>query len=317
MHAIINNIPNILCKAPYLFSFHLAKTFLNSPHVDIWYRHSLYFNNITPGLSDIDTDLFFLNKTNFKLQKKTLKRFLILKKYIPLLSEVNIYEEDTVDFIRDCINPLELQRDPLLLKKINIPLKKPSMEEKLIFTIKMLYSDRKNLLLYPNLRKKKWNFHFKQLDINDNIKNLNLTKILNILDRHVFSHFPQIAIKEILEQYLKKDQIPSSFSSIDKKRSYFLLFPNQFYSHEFSDSFLKEIFSKMDGHNQKIYIEPIKWELWGLYTQYKIIGNKFPLIPHLKRLSKTIDYLNNDYSFLKNKFEYLEQLVSEWNQNIK
>ena len=158
MHSIIDKTPSFLCSAPYILAFHFIKPFFKSSNVNIWYRNSLYFNNITPGLSDIDLDLFFSQRTSLKTQKSLLQRFLILKHFIPLLSEVNIYAEDTINFIDDCINPLELQRDPQLIKIGNISPGISSKEEKLTYIIKMLYADRKNLILHPNLRKKNGTF---------------------------------------------------------------------------------------------------------------------------------------------------------------
>ena len=313
---IVNKIPRILCCTPYTFIFHFIRPFFKSSKVNIWYRNSLYFNNITPGMSDIDTDLFFAKRTTLKTQKSILKRFLILKYFIPLFSEVNIYNEDTIDFINDCINPLELQRDPHLIEIINSQPRIPSNEEKLTYIIKMLYADKNNLLFRPKLRKKKWYFHLKQLGIDEKVKPFDLDGILNILEKHLFVHFPQISIKKTLEQILKKKEMPSSFSSFQEKKDCFLLFPNKLIPHIiFSNSCSHDFFSKLSKKEQTLYIEQLKWELWGLYTQYKMIKDTISLKTHLNNLAQTIDYLDKEFSLIKDKFYFLIDIINKWEKS--
>ena len=269
-------------------------------------------------MSDIDIDLFFPRSATLRTQQVTLQRFLILKYFIPLFSEVNIYTEDTIDFIDDCINPLELQRDPQLIKVGNLSPVIPTRTEQLVYVIKMLCSDRHNLISHLNLRKKKWAFHLKQLHLDKKIEPFNLTNLLNVLEKHLFIHFPRIAIKKTLHQYLKQKKNLASFSSFNEKKNYFLLFPNEFIFHvASSESSLLKMFSSLNEEEQVLYIDQLKWELWGLYTQYKIINNISTLNTHLKSLAKTIDYLDTNFSFLKEKFHFLMGLVDQWECSIK
>ena len=77
------------------------------------------------------------------------------------------------------------------------------------------------------------------------------------------------------------------------------------------------MFSKLNENEQVLYAEQLKWELWGLYTQYRIIKNTSILKAHLNNLAKTVDYLNKRFSFLKDKFYFLTNLVRDWERSFK
>ena len=285
----------------------------------------MYFRNIVFGLSDIDLTFFFLKESSLFEQKRCVRKFFFLRKLFSplsnLFSEINIYSEKDIHFIDYCINPLELKRDPFLIKKANLSLAPPSIEQKLVYAIKMLHSDRKNLLTRPQLRLKKWRFHIAQLfslnriDELDELDELNFSILLNILDKNIFIHFSQLPIQSVLEKYLFYEKMPDLTRpfSIEHK-TFLLLFPIQWLAYQIHFDLPKhKVLAQLTLKEQVIYEEQLKWELWGIYTQLHSGAIGGDLETHLKHISQTVDCLRTEHApILKAKCHILIDRARDW-----
>ena len=314
MNVLFNKVFRSLGLFFYLIIFRIVQVFLSSPKIKIWYRHGLYFKTIIPGISDIDTSLLIAHNTPIKEQSKAIGKFALVKQFIPIFSEVNIYEKNELNFIKHCMNPLELKRDPLLCRYADFPINPPTKEEKLVYTIKMLLYNKKNFLSYPSLMKKKWITHLTLLEINEIIKYPLLPSLLKILEKNLFNLFPRLYLKNALEEYFNKDIIPDKLHA-------FLIHPFEFLFHEirydltYNPSFCRETFHILNQSEQGIYASHLKWDIWGIYTQYRLLVPA-TILPHLKHMEVSVDLIGKEWHYLKEKIRNLSHLVTVWQNNV-
>lgn len=314
MNFLFNRVFLLISSLCYLVVFRIFQMFFSSLKIKIWYRHGLYFRNIIPGVSDIDTSFLFIQKTPIGTQVKAIQRFALLKQFIPLFSEVNIYEENELNFVKDCINPLELKRDPLLCRYAGFSDHPPSKEEKLVYVIKMLLYNRDNLLFHPLLSQRKWLFHLNLLEMDAVIGFPLLPSLLKILEENLFCLFPRLYLKEALEEYFRSGFISDKLHAL-------LIQPFEILPYEIDDdffykpSFCQETFFKLNQSEKSVYAAHLKWDIWGVYTQYRFLVPS-AIQPHLKYMEASVDLIGEEWFYLREKIRNLICLVTTWQSHV-
>lgn len=179
--------------------------------VQVWPRHSYVLGSFIPVKSDLDLSVYIENP-------KTIKNFILyynlLKKIIPFLGELALYTPETINYIKQTsFNGFELERDPLLIEKFNIDIKKSvnfNRENAFTYLLMALINDFHKLKKNSKGRYKKWQQHFTHIKLslvdNDNIKdNLELNPELLLFS--IFSALIILAPKTqnslLLRTYLR------------------------------------------------------------------------------------------------------------------
>jgi hypothetical protein len=272
----------------------LAKYFLNPLADHLSVRHSFYFKKISFLMSDIDFSLCRDKIVDKYFYKKLRTRFRLLKLCIPILGEVNFYEKEVIDEVGNLTNPLEVQRDPLLLSLLGS--RPVSRWEKQIFLLKILQSDEGNLKLRIQKRFKKLSycmefFSPKRSLIFEDIKSPE--KWIDYLEKNVLDCEDR-AIVEYLRYFFSLGEKTENVDSILLILNLNLEVPKDF--------------KKLEDSLQKLAIESLKWELWGVYTQLPYTKEMKEVIFHAYAIIATLSELSPDY---RNEINYLSHYLSE------
>lgn len=239
---------------------------------ELWTRNSYEFKAHIPLLSDLDLTLFSASTA-------TAKRLLAAKKKYLLIGEINFYHPDITRELVSLCNPYELSRDPILVNKLNMELKKTNAALT-SFLLRQLYSDQKWLTAFPMVRKKKWQYIYQLIGKDlDGIPSSE--KVLALLN------------KEDSANYLKMLRLSheKNVFDISPKSSWRYLFPHYHIWWEQhaaeDDSYLKSL----NDSEKEIMKEQIKWEFWGIGSHFYWL-NQAVAEMHLQRLYKVYEYLN-------------------------
>lgn len=219
---LIHYTPPAIGKIPYRLALHYLRRKLRKElgnrMMALWPRHSFVLKSFTPFVSDLDTSLLVRENFTHQDQAKTKEVILEVRKFFPFLSEINFYRENEVPELMGCMNPFELERDPILAAKFARANPILSVETlAAVFLFRMLDSDWKNLLSNPQTRAKKWRQHFrsiaKTLKLNPSKKKelfeieINLPNIIDlILNLGAFSNDRKALYRQDLLNYFSLRQ---------------------------------------------------------------------------------------------------------------
>lgn len=305
----LDKLPYFIKVIPYKFGEYLIKFIFRSSHIKVWIRHSLYFKNITFALSDIDFTFFTEKALSKKEIEKILIKFNKIKKILPFLGEINFLNREESLFLYKSANPYELDRDPILKMELGkVDIKKNKAYE-LCYLARMLEADKKNIFTRFYLRKKKWNFHFSQIEKkweDHNLKNgINyLIKNLQLPSPNFFHRYLQIVSDE-QKFFLYKDR---TFS-----KDFITFYPHRFSPISFGRAEIenyKDIFESLDEVRAKVLYYQVNWEIWGIMTQYLLLKKQhLDYLPtHFKNLSAMISFLPEKNISSKDKEDIYKQI---------
>jgi hypothetical protein len=288
-------LPRPLAVYPYreaLGFLHLRFLQTGLP-VEVWHRNSIYRGNYVFGLSDLDVTVYFASTNITSKDLQAVKSILLeAKRIYPFLGECNFYVEGlAMEFIASA-NYFEISRDKLLTKELKISSTANSVD-RIVFILRMFYSDRVKLSKYPYLRQRKWSAHledvFSYTSGNNNItaqtviqllmNEMNLTKESQLEVEHVF--------KELLNNDFKDEEVYGRKMSEMWK----YIFPHRHaWSEDPSPEEIEKIKETILG---PICLRQIDWEVWGLLGQLPFLSNKETWFRiHLTRLQKVVTVLD-------------------------
>ncbi|MBT3583772.1 MAG: hypothetical protein HN509_02605 [Halobacteriovoraceae bacterium] len=319
---IFSLLPSALTLLPYLLLASLTRFLIKQKQLQIWLRNSLKEKNIVPGLSDLDFTLYLAGPLMKQENKRIVKRYNLIHKFFPLLGEINFYQADEVTLFSSLANPLELKRDPDLLEKISTPVRDQTLQSDLVFIIHILFSDFDNLKKRFSLRRKKWQRHLERLSIPLSLESIHsIEDLLELFDRELFDKVSRNEFKRFLIRYQQfnfkaANSMNRFYEGVIHVKSFILLAPSKWIgasldSGEFEmDCELIRNFSELE---QKIYVEQINWEIWGLFSQYRVTMEELDLHIHLGNLKKTLDCIKDvDTSSLQEKMDQLVSLQEKY-----
>ncbi len=290
----INKItPYFVGKIIYKSAYELLRLLFISRKHSIWCRNSYKQNYWKFLLSDIDITIYAHKKISNKQLRTLANRYFIIKKFIPILGELNLYSKDTLSFFWPIANPYEISRDPSL-KKISPDLFKDT-EHKIVFLLRMLESDYLNLVLNFKHRKDKWQKHFQSVEISSSPSSLNdiIKNIQSLMDTEIrlanfYQEFGLLRIKKF-----PFHEMDHYYKNTIYKKEFWLLCPqlavglsthnNNLYQDLLWIQSLRPSF-------QKLILRNIQWELWGLLTQYHQTNSSNHLL-YLKNLQSITEKL--------------------------
>lgn len=245
----------------YLYKkiFSLIKV-LTKEDIEVWYRNSLYFNNLSSYRSDID--LTVIGSSHQQILR-TINRIQFLKKLIPIIGEVNSYKEDMLSKVLLFANYYELGRDPILLGKATEEIE-PSFAQKKVFLSRMTLSNEGNIKK-GFFDQKKWKFYFSRIR------------------EETPSNFEDIF------NYL-------NIRSVEDLKSSLVYNPVEHLAQALHDNKLEELLERitnLSGPEKEILIENLRWEISGVSSQIYIIRNNENIIQHFENINKILKALES------------------------
>jgi hypothetical protein len=277
------------------FPFYLFLRNQLGRHADaIGVRHSFYFKQVVFGLSDIDFSLLSYRKLNSIELHKIDTKTKFLGKILPLLGEVNYYEREGIQQMESLINPFEAKRDPLLYKEMKKG-KPPAEADKVIFLIRLMAGDSKNLSGNIERRYRKLSYCMSLLApknelAKSDLKDLDAWK--KYLEVNILSNNNKFIAQFLIEIILNHGKIENERSFTNPE----LLSLLEFKKYE-------------TGLKKELLLANIKWELWGIYTQLPFIKDKKKTFSHILELKKTLEAETNEYG---NELSYLVERIHDW-----
>ena len=283
---------------PYDYAFNYLKEAIlfNGLPVELWVRNSVRQGNYRFGLSDLDLTVYSdaMNETQFKKLKHLLTE---AKKLFPFLGETNVYISPLAENLIQSANIHEIGRDPELLSRM--PKVKDHPVDKTVFLLRMLYSDKTNLLQRPELRKSKWIMHLQGTDFEEH-HGFGFDSVVSYLNSIIGVH----GVDEAL-QYLKGDVSEPSVFLDEKPKLWKYLFPHK---HLWFETAVPDSPEEVRGTIlADICLRQIDWEVWGLMTQLPFIPDRqLGFKVHLNRLARVASEIDPD-SKVASRINYLIQ----------
>lgn len=250
------------------------------PTTLIWARNSYEAGDLVPGLSDIDLTVI---STEGELPSYSLEVLGVFKEIFVILGEVNSYNPESLEIIKDIYNYYEIQRDPKLMSYFNLS-KKPNEVDSTIYLMRTYESDKHNIENRIKFRKRKWLRVFQLLDIEN--EELSMSGLYTQLQ------------KRIGERVLNNQMLYSPHTWLECNFQ------------KLNDVHVKEIFSSLTESESLIIIGQIRWEIFGILTQLPFLANRKEMIYHFENLKIILSYLPSDQAFeLKDIIGRAKQLV--------
>ncbi len=315
----LQKLPPSVGAIPYHLSFYSAKFLLQNGQARIWARNSYALKRLNPGISDIDVTFLFKAPYSNKEIKRKISHFQKWRKYFPLWGELNSYKEDELKVFAPYFNPYERQRDLKLQENLKYKFDNPSLENKFVYILRMLKADAHNLKKHPELRKKKWIYHFQQVGIPYSIQLLEpiiseLILPLNLsLNVQIFKDF--LTVDENSEQEVDQFYLPLSSN---ERASFILIFPLRWLvvslrNHQFDQDLT--LVKAFNTNEQKLLLEHLRWELMGIYSQYHQMALDGDLSKHIANIKRVLENLSHEEaSQLKQAYQELDHFIKTYRQ---
>lgn len=246
----LNEAMRLFQKLIYYICFLLYKWAMRLTHheiKDIWFRHSFCFDYWKFLKSDIDITIFF-ERTTKDLLAEIAYTHKQIKRFIPVIGEFVIFNETHKDILLNCVNTLELNRDPTLVKKYSIE-RQADHYEKILFLHKFLVANWNKDEL-GKIRPEKLNYFSDVLELGPK------KKISELIDD--LSSLLGVDPISFKEEYIKQLEFTGVHYVFDFSNIIYCLFYNQL-------CYMKPLIPLSIGE-KKVLEKTLLWELWGCYS---------------------------------------------------
>lgn len=251
----------------------------------VWRRNSLALGYWSEN-SDLDITLFS------KKNARPSYALIFLWKCFCRFGEWAVYTEEDRKWM-NIANPLEISRDPILLRQCGLLARKPNGAEAFVFWLRMMDSDaffKKNIRsdkMFSRVRK--WSFHRKSVE--------------PFLKKKVESTFPAY-VEEIMHAL---SPVPAEDFLVNGSDAY--LRPHRWLGEAlFSGLNTKKYFQEASPLLLNIARAQVQWEVWGLLGQIRLRRNYINVMEHLENLTNLFPEKDEIHAFIGEFFVYLEQL---------
>lgn len=317
-HRIGNQTPHSLGKLPYetaLAALRIAIKFeLKDQAPEIWPRHSYLSRSFVPFVSDLDLTFWFSSKPNQRLFQNTLRIFNKTKRVFPFLGEVNFYVASEAPNLFELANLYEIRRDPYLWSRLGFDDRKPDSNEKIVFWLRCLDSDRKGLRNIPHFRHKKWAHYAElaQIQLDPDLSFVSTLKDgINTLSQFSDSE-RQTMHQNLLAHFSRnpsdEEDVPTTYC-----RDRWTFFPHRYCLGNTPLPILEE-------RRVRIAYRQIAWEAWALWSQFRSLSEgayEKDLANYLAKLRAFVDQviapkLPSESKTLLGSLELLEAAHKTW-----
>lgn len=257
----------LIQKLIYYLCYLFYKIIVRISHLEVkglWYRNSMCFDYWKFLKSDIDITIV-LEKSSKKTIEELAYTHSFVQRFIPIIGDLIIFSENLKTPLLECINTLELQRDPYLIKKYGIE-RKPDHYEKIIFLHKFLYANWPHDNI-DKVRPEKVDYIMEVLGLPPHRPFLDLVDDL--------SSMLGVDQDQFRKDYYKQMQVQHGPQEFDCPPLIYCLFYNKL-------CYIK-LNSPLDINEKNILEKTILWELWSCYSYQA--STPFPnLSEHIERM---------------------------------
>ncbi len=286
-------LPKSVQKEIYLIPFYLLRKSL-SARDEVWFRHSVYFNDIVFAYSDLDLSLL-LRETCVESVERRVK---LLKCVFPFVGEVSYFDDDYLSSLKPYLNSVEIKRDPELERRLEKKEALAPVEEEIVFILNWLSHDSHKMREDFKKRKRKRDRFFQLLNVEKREVH-NIEELIEILLKEKFQNYfdDLITVKKFLIEFSHYDFSMSGANNefyFDFKEFRYLLFvffPQRWigaslHFNEF-DKF-EEFTKRMTPFENKVFLSQMNWEIGGLMGQWRKGDDLVNLLIHCENLKKVL-----------------------------
>lgn len=304
-------IPRFLTRLVYNFSYKVITLFFKGEKGQLWYRNSLYFDDLVFGLSDIDLTFLQEQRGDKGQVRRMEKKRRLIKLLIPHSGEINYYHSKYFSDFLPMANIYELRRDPVLLahfKEKGVLNLIDTVEEecsKQVFVLNWIASDAHRMREYMPLRKKKMARFLSLLGESPSLVNslFSIEDLLNVLIPLYFSSFDRNEIFSFLKDftYFDSESVSSMnlfYQEYPQHHKFFMCFYPQkwlgasLHHLKFEDDL--QSLSLVEPEFKDIFLRQIRWEVWGLFGQFMRSGDALNFHIHVENLLRAISVFGED-----------------------
>lgn len=271
--------PKCVAAPLYRLALRLVQDKATALGLKLWARHSYQLGHWSPFLSDIDVSISTSRTSRDPSLREYLRYHKFVRKYLPILGEVNFYFEDGI--FAEHICPLELEKDPRLEDLLGFR-PQPSQAWRTLFVLKALEYNREDLfsLRTPVLQPAKWQYFSGLVQLkNDRLETLIESCFKLIAD--YFDRTPEFTLDNVAA-FFQALGLGTSFETLEMNPTVSTLFLNRFV-HRRPDAILT---SQAASEFLSVLIS---WEIWGIATQLPIAqfdsDMRIGFLAHLNNLS--------------------------------
>ena len=300
-------LPMWMRRLPYLAALKNTQLDLHGQYgISVWARNTFKSGDFVFGVSDLDLTVVIESKCELKTEwLEILHRN---KKRYPFIGEINFYFLEKTPVYLSSLNSYEGMRDPELMQLIPGRVKFDRID-KIVFLLRMLFSDREKLLSFPELRQKKWKSHFSLLGMSSSgIENFDTIseKIIQLLHdepeirNHILSVLDFMKTNTLTDKSIFSSELPLTWK---------FLFPHK-YLWFLSKSEREEVPESMSSFLIQICLRQIDWEIWGLMSQLPYSkGLSYNLNIHMRRLRRVVELIDPKNKSIQRIDYFLQDLI--------
>lgn len=272
--------------------------------VQIWARNSYKLKALEPGYSDLDITISIEKNCNRKRLYSFMYLYKKTQKFFSIFGEINIYNEDVIQFLLKNHNSFELMRDPTLCINFNFN-RTPDSVEAAVFLFRNLEADLHNLQNNPKKRIKKWRSHFDM--INNAIPELRLAHQIHfnedkLLETVIFCIIYLSNTRSLMAVDELKDKLYFYFELLSKKVDFvkitYLMNADSWFAiwKSFRDIEANVIINNFSDKKIQFFICQLKWEVCGVLTQINSKTAADAAIVHFNKITLAVQRINHLYS---------------------
>lgn len=294
---LLRIFPYSISSTPYDFALKVVQAYFKDLDVEIWSRNGHVLRTLTPGASDLDLTVM-ARKNDEVTFNSFMNRYNRLKVFLPFLGEINWVFEDSLEFFGSYLNPMEGNRDPLLLERISTNFS-CSEAQKVCFFLRCLASDTYGIRTNFLSRKRKWDRHLQDLgfyEYKDKLKTP--AEIFELCEENLLvknlPHYQSGFLGKLIQNYHQDINAWNRFYQVSNVRDFIVLAPNRWLGATLHFEKLEEdieLIRSFSDFEFSLFQAQIEWEVWGLYTQINQIEDKEGLKKHLNNFMLVIDKL--------------------------
>jgi len=217
---------------------------------------------------------------------KIIKKIQAISSYYFIIKEINFYLASApLDYIY-LINPLELQRDPILEHRLGKKKWGPTPEQAESYLLRMFSSEHKaGAVSLSNRSQKKWKYHLGRALAHPGSKSIELTSYSQLLEVILKDYFNQSTQRYTAATIELNSSLPlhELIVKSDYANELITLFPEKFC---FA---IDQIDYKPHDRDRSLLFEQIKWEVWAMLTQpWLFFDHAETTFRHLENLKQVL-----------------------------
>ena len=308
-------LPPPIARLPYDLGYLQILCLAKVLNLSCWARNSYFFHNIIPGLSDIDFTIMVKPGMPERRVQKFIEFYSYVKRIMPFLGEINIYDTSDLEELSFWINRYEANRDPKLSSFLTLP--SPRVGDRFIYLLRLLESDANNLIKNPSMRQKKWLRHFQEVGLKAP-EDITLPGLIEAISNVSSSDIGNSKTKEFLTFYINHNRT-ETFQHLHREgdeKLFIILYPHRWLVAANGEKELRNTLTNLhfsQAELELIYAQ-LRWEINGLYSQRFTLPDKSNVIVYIDMIMNFLvllqDAREEDFIQLINSFKSLKKILS-------